>query len=62
MKEASINDKNEAAEAIKRIDKIIQQWEEHWLDAREVLEMIVPDLKIVICYVERTQGPEEEES
>jgi hypothetical protein len=57
-----LNYKNEASEAIKRIDKIIQKWEEHWLDAREVLEMIVPDLKTVICYVERSQDPEEEES
>ena len=58
----ALSDKNEAAEAIKRMDKIIQKWEEHWLDAREALEMIVPDLKIVICYVERTQGPEEGEA
>jgi len=57
-----LNDKNEAAEAIKRMDKIIQQWEENWLDAREALELLVPDLKIIICYVERIQNPEEEES
>jgi len=57
-----LNDKNEAAKAIKRMDKIIQQWEEHWLDAREAREMIVPDLKTVICYVERIQNPEEEEA
>ena len=57
-----MSDKNEAAEAIKRMDKIIQQWEEHWLDAREALELLVPDLKIIICYVERIQDPEEGES
>jgi len=57
-----LNDKNEAAEAIKRMDKIIQQWEEHWLDAREALELLVPDLKTIICYVERIQDPEEGES
>ena len=54
--------KNEASEAIKRIDKIIQQWEEHSLDSREALELLVPDLKTVICYVERIQNPEEEEA
>jgi hypothetical protein len=57
-----LNDKNEAAEAIKRMDKIIQQWEEHWLDSREALELLVPDIKTVICYVERSQDLEEEES
>jgi len=57
-----VNDKNEAAEAIKRIEKIIQKWEEKWLDAREALELLVPDLKTIICYVERIQDPEEEES
>ena len=57
-----MNDKNEAAEAIKRMDKIIQQWEENWLDAREALELLVPDLKIIICYVERIQDSEKEES
>jgi len=57
-----LNDKNEAAEAIKRMDKIIQQWEENWLDAREALELLVPDLKIIICYVERIQDSEKEES
>ena len=48
---------NEAKGAIKRIDKIIQQWEEHWLDSREALELLVPDLKTVICYVEKIQDP-----
>ena len=54
--------KNEAAEAIKRIDKIIQEWEENRLGSREALELLVPDLKTVICYVERIQTPEEGES
>jgi len=54
--------KNEPVEAIKRIDKIIQQWEEHWIDSREALELIVPDLKTIICYVERIQDSEKERS
>jgi len=54
--------KNEAAEAIKRIERIIQEWEENWIESREALELLVPDLKTVICYVERSQDPEEEES
>ena len=54
--------KNEAKEAIKRIDKVIQQWEENWLDSREVLELLIPDLKIITTYFERTQDSEEEES
>jgi len=52
----------EAKEAIKRIDKIIQEWEEHWIDSREALELIVPDLKTIICYVERIQDSEKERS
>ena len=57
-----MNYKNEAKKAIKRIDKIIQKWEEHWIESREAIELLVPDLKTIICYFERTQVPEEEES
>ena len=57
-----MNYKNETSEAIKRVERIIQEWEEHWLDSREVLEMIVPDLKTIICYFEKIQDPEKEES
>ncbi|GAI88448.1 unnamed protein product [marine sediment metagenome] len=52
--------KNEAKEAIKRIDKIIQEWEENWLDSREALELLVPDLKTIICYFEIIQDKVEE--
>ena len=47
--------KNEAAEAIKRIDKIIQEWEENNIESREMIELMVPDLRIIICYFERIQ-------
>ena len=53
--------KNEATKAIKRIENIIQKWEDHWIDSREALELIVPDLKMLICYVERIQIPKKEE-
>ena len=56
-----MNYKNEAKKAIKRIDKIIQKWEEHWIESREAIELLVPDLKTIICYFERIQNPEEEE-
>jgi len=49
-------DKNEASEAVKRIDKIIQEWEENWIESREALELLIPDLKTIICYVERIQN------
>jgi len=54
--------KNEAIEAIRRVDRIIQEWEENRLGSREALELLVPDLKTVVCYVERIQNPEEGES
>lgn len=54
--------KNEAKKAIKRIDNIIQKWEEHWIESSEAVELLVPDLKTIICYLERTREPEEEES
>ena len=50
-----MNYKNETSEAIKRVERIIQKWEDHWLDAREALEMMVPDIKAIICYVESIQ-------
>ncbi|TET25638.1 MAG: hypothetical protein E3J76_01150 [Candidatus Aminicenantes bacterium] len=53
-----MNYKNETSEAIKRVERIIQKWEEHWLDSREALELLVPDLKTIICYFEKIQDPE----
>ena len=52
--------KNEAKEAIKRIEKIIQEWEENWIESREALELLIPDLKTIICYFERIQNKIEE--
>lgn len=47
--------KNEATEAIKRVERIIQEWEENWLESREAIELLVPDLKTIICYFEKIQ-------
>ena len=47
--------KNEVNEAVKRIDRIIQEWEENWLESREALELLAPNLKTIICYIERIQ-------
>jgi len=55
-------DKNEAKQAVKRIDKIIQEWEENWLESREAIELLIPDLKIITTYFDKIQDPEEEES
>jgi len=55
-----LNDKNEAKEAIKRVQKIIWEWEENWLGAREAIELLVPDLKTIICYVEKIHDKKEE--
>lgn len=55
-----MNYKNEAKEAIKRIDRIIQQWEESWLDSREAIEVLIPDLKTIIYYFERIQDEVDE--
>jgi len=46
---------NEAKEAIKRVDKIIQEWEENRIGAYEALELLVLDLKTIICYFEMIQ-------
>jgi len=54
--------KNEAKEAIKRVDRIIQEWEENRIGDHETIELLIPDLKIIITYFERTQNPKEEES
>ena len=62
MRRIQVLMKNEAAEAIKRIERIIQEWEENWIESREALELLIPDLKTVIYYIERSQDPEEEES
>jgi Zn ribbon nucleic-acid-binding protein len=51
-----LNNKNEARQAIKRIDKIIQEWEENNIESREMVELMVPDLRIIICYFERIQN------
>jgi len=45
----------EENETIKRIDKIIQEWEETWLDSGKMVELLVPDLKKIICFFERIQ-------
>ncbi len=55
----TLNYKNEASEAIKRVERIIREWEETWLDSREAIEMLIPDLKIIITYFERTKDSEE---
>ena len=52
--------KNEAIKAIKRAERIIWEWEENWTDAREVLELLVPDIKTIICYLERIQDEVDE--
>jgi len=51
----TLNYKNEASEAIKRVERIIQKWEENWLKNHEALELLIPDLKTIICYFERIQ-------
>jgi len=51
----TLNYKNEASEAIKRVKRIIQKWEENWLKNHEALELLIPDLKTIICYFERIQ-------
>ncbi len=56
-----MNYKNETSEAIKRVERIIQEWEENWIENREALELLVPDLKTIICYVERIQNKINEE-
>ena len=53
-------DKNEASEAVKRIDKIIQEWEENYIESGEAIELLAPDLKTVIHYFESLQDKEEE--
>ena len=50
-----MNDKNEVMEAVKRIDRIIQEWEENYIESREALELLAPDLKTIICYFEKIQ-------
>jgi len=52
--------KNEASEAIRRVERIIQEWEENWIESREALELLIPDLKAIICYVEIIQDKVEE--
>ena len=53
-------DKNEASEAVKRIDKIIQEWEENRIGDHETIELLIPDLKTIICYVEKIQDKADE--
>ena len=45
----------ETSEAIKRIDRLIQEWEENYIESREALELLTPDIKIIIPYVEILQ-------
>ncbi len=56
-----MNYKNEVKEAIKRVEKIIWEWEENNIDAREALELLVSGIKIIICYVENIQISKKEE-
>jgi len=51
--------KNEAIEAIRRVDRIIQEWEENRIGDHEMVELLVPDLRTIICYFERLQDKEE---
>jgi len=46
---------NEAKQAAIRMDRIIEQWEENNMDAREALELLAPDIKMIIPYVEILQ-------
>jgi len=43
---------NVALQAIKRIARILHEWEENNMDAREALELLEPDIKIIIPFVE----------
>jgi len=60
-KKRTLIDKNEAKEAIKRVDRIIQEWEEKNMESREMVKLLVPDLKTIICYFERIQNKINEE-
>jgi len=60
-KKRTLIDKNEAKEAIKRVDRIIQEWEEKNIESREMIKLLVPDLKTIICYFERIQNKINEE-
>lgn len=51
----------ETSEAIKRIDRLIQEWEENYIDGREMVVLLMPDLKTIICYFERIQIPKKKE-
>jgi len=46
-------DKNEAKEAIRRVDRIIQEWEQNRLGDHETIELLIPDLKIIITHFEK---------
>lgn len=48
-----MNDEIEAMTAIKRINKIIYEWEENKIENRTALELLDPDIKIVISHVEK---------
>jgi len=60
-KKRTLIDKNEAKEAIKRVDRIIQEWEGKNIESREMVKLLVPDLKTIICYFERIQNKINEE-
>lgn len=43
---------NEALQAIKRIARILHEWEENRIASHAALELLDPDLKIIIPFVE----------
>lgn len=50
-----MNDKSETQTAIMRINNILEEWEKNKIESRVALELIEPDLKIVISNLERLQ-------
>ena len=51
---------NEAKKAIRRVDRIIQEWEENRIGDHETIELLAHDLKTIICYFERIQDKVDE--
>ena len=52
--------KEEAQEAVRKINNIIEQWTENRLDANSTLELLLPLLETVISYFEKEETPGEE--
>ena len=48
-----MNYKTETMTAIKRIIKIIHEWEQGKIESSTALELLSPDIKIVISHVEK---------